>query len=139
MSEPTHKQVQSLLLKGAAPDDVMDILGITPTAYSNAVARITKLTVDAAYANEVLKIELARLDVLQGSYWDAAVQGGYDALKAVLEIMKRRAQYLGLDAPAQTNQSASSFVDVLASLSSHPAARIVSAPPEEPPSNGQLN
>jgi hypothetical protein len=132
MPEPTHRQVQNLLLKGAAPDDVMDILGITPTVYSNAVARITRLTVDAAYAGEVLKIELARLDTLQQSYWDAAVQGGYDALKAVLEIMKRRAMYLGLDAPAQANQSASSFVDVLASLSSHPAARAIPTLEGEP-------
>lgn len=133
MSDPLHRRVQYLLLKGATAEDVQDILGLTPSAYANQVARITRSQVDAAYAARVLNLELDRLDVLQQAHWDAAATGSFDALHAVLAIMKRRASYLGLDAPTQQPTS-STFVDVLASMSSHPAAaqhRITSDPPTD--------
>jgi hypothetical protein len=144
MPEPLHRRVQNLLLKGAAPEDVMDILGLTPSTYAAAIARITRLSVDAVYAQRVLELELQRLDVLQSSYWDQAVQGQFDALAAVLNIMRRRASYLGLDAPVQAQSANSSFVDVLASLSSHPAAQVQQQSPptlqhEETPPNDKLN
>lgn len=133
---PTHKRVQLLLLKGAAPTDVMDILDITEAQYAAAIAKITRLQVDAVYAQRVLELELQRLDVLQTSYWDGAVSGQFDSLAAVLNIMQRRAKYLGLDAPTQTQANTSSFVDVLASLSSHPTPILVQ---EETPPNDKLN
>jgi hypothetical protein len=136
MPEPLHRRVQFLLLKGAAPEDVQDILGITPSVYAAQIAKITRTQIDAVYAQRILELELQRLDVLQSSYWDQAVAGQFDALAAVLNIMRRRASYLGLDAPTQTHQSTSSFVDVLASLSSHPVPVIQQ---EETPSNDKLN
>jgi hypothetical protein len=136
MPEPLHRRVQFLLLKGAAPEDVQDILGISPSVYAQQIAKITRTQIDAVYAQRVLELELQRLDVLQSSYWDQAVQGQLDALAAVLNIMRRRASYLGLDAPTQA-QSTSSFVDVLASLSSHPTPIAIQR--EETPPNDQLN
>ena len=123
MRSTLAKRVQFLLLKGASPEDVMDIERITPAVYGQAVASITRQSVDAAYAQQVLELELQRLDQLQQPHWEPALKGSYDALHAVLSIMKRRASYLGLDAPTQ-QPSANSFVDILASMSSHPAAAV---------------
>ena len=136
---PVHRQVQDLLLRGAAPEDVQDLLGLTPSAYSTAVASITRRSVDAAYAAQVLELELARLDKLQSTYWEAAVSGAYEALAAVLSIMKRRASYLGLDAPTQTQTNTSSFVDVLASLSTHPAAKTITIDEQQPTEPHSVN
>ena len=136
MPEPLHRRVQSLLLKGAAPEDVMDILGLSLAVYAAAITKITRLQVDAVYAQRVLELELQRLDVLQSTYWDQAVSGQFDALAAVLNIMQRRAKYLGLDAPTQVHSQTSSFVDVLASLSSHPTPILTQ---EETLSNDKLN
>lgn len=43
--------------------------------------------------DEYRETELARLDALQASYWDAAIEGDLPAATAVLKIMKHRPAY----------------------------------------------
>ncbi len=54
-------------------------------------------------AEEVRTLELERLDRLQMAAWTKAIKGDLRAIDAVLRIMKRRAELLGLDAPARIN------------------------------------
>jgi len=53
-------------------------------------------------AEEVLRIELARLDEMHAGCWEAAKSGDVQALDRALKIQDRRAKYLGLDAPTKT-------------------------------------
>ena len=54
-------------------------------------------------AEAVRALELSRLDRLQMAIWDAAVAGDVKRIKMVLDIMARRAQLLGLDAPVMVD------------------------------------
>lgn len=56
-------------------------------------------------AEAVLAIELQRLDVMMVGVWNRAKQGDGDAVDRVLRIMKRRSEYLGLDAPKKNEHS----------------------------------
>ena len=49
--------------------------------------------------DEARKLELMRLDELQFSLWDRAINGDLPAANCVLKIMDRRAKLLGLDKP----------------------------------------
>ena len=50
-------------------------------------------------ADEVRRLEVERIDRLCVPFWPHAELGDYDALAALLKLMKRRADLLGLDAP----------------------------------------
>lgn len=53
-------------------------------------------------AEDVKKIELARLDALLVGIWTKASKGDPMLIDRVIRIMDRRAKYLGLDAPVKT-------------------------------------
>ena len=53
-------------------------------------------------ASEVRELELSRLDALMTVAWDKAMSGDLKAIDRVLKIQDRRARYLGIDAPQQT-------------------------------------
>ena len=57
-------------------------------------------------AEKVRHAELARLDRLLLAHWPAAVSGDQKATAMVLQIMDRRARYLGLDAPQKIDLTA---------------------------------
>jgi len=57
-------------------------------------------------AEQVRKAELGRLDRLLMAHWPAAVDGDAKATQTVLQIMDRRARYLGLDAPQRIDLTA---------------------------------
>jgi len=52
-------------------------------------------------ADEVRKLELERLDRLLNGIWSDAESGNKEAIDRALSIMRRRALYLGLDAPSK--------------------------------------
>ena len=62
-------------------------------AYKRAVKRVLKEPVE-----EVLEIELDRLDRLQVAVWPRAMKGDDRAINTILRLMERRAKLLGLDA-----------------------------------------
>jgi hypothetical protein len=49
--------------------------------------------------NEHRELELDRLDILQRTYWQPAVNGNLRAADFVLRVIDKRAKLLGLDAP----------------------------------------
>ena len=53
-------------------------------------------------SEEVLAQEIELLDDLARAAMDKALEGDEKAITSVLKIMERRAKYLGLDKPAQT-------------------------------------
>lgn len=53
-------------------------------------------------AEELLELELARLDSMFGIHYLNARAGDVQALAACMKLMERRAKLLGLDAPAET-------------------------------------
>ena len=55
---------------------------------------------------DVVQIELARLDALQLIAWRRAKDGDLSAIDRILKIMERRAKYLGLDTTEPQNQGA---------------------------------
>lgn len=52
---------------------------------------------------EVRQLELMRLDEMQMSVWDRAINGDLPAANCVLKIMDRRAKLLGLDKPEKVD------------------------------------
>lgn len=70
---------------------------------SPASARgIVKLAIEKSIkepGQEVIDLELQRLDQLYRLSFNAALAGDVDAVTKCLSIMQRRAKYLGLDAP----------------------------------------
>jgi hypothetical protein len=73
-------------------------------AYMRAIKRQQQEPVEAA-----LFMELSRLDELQSTYWEPAVQGNMRAGEFVLRIMDRRAKFLGLDAPTKIQAEVVSY------------------------------
>ena len=60
-------------------------------------------------ASEVRELELSRLDALMTVAWDKAMSGDLKAIDRVLKIQDRRARYLGIDAPQQTQIEVTSY------------------------------
>lgn len=54
-------------------------------------------------AEEVVRLELARLDEMLFAVWDAVCGGDTQAIASAIRIMERRAKYLGLDAPTKVD------------------------------------
>jgi hypothetical protein len=65
---------------------------------------ITTLQQDSKdIAQELMTIELARLDDMQFSVWPEARKGDRKSIETVLKIMERRAKILGLDVQRTVN------------------------------------
>jgi hypothetical protein len=78
--------------------------------YSHEMARkdiqgvITSLQQDSKdVAQELMILELARLDDMQFSVWPEARKGDRKSIETVLKIMERRAKILGLDIQRTVN------------------------------------
>lgn len=71
----------------------MSIAGVAK-AYKRALTRHPHATID-----EHRELELGRLDVLQRTYWQPAVNGNQRAAEFVLRVIDKRAKLLGLEAP----------------------------------------
>jgi preprotein translocase subunit SecD len=57
------------------------------------------VALSAVKREEVLNMELSRLDELQSAYWDAAVRGDDKAAMIVLKIIQQRSRLFGIDDP----------------------------------------
>jgi hypothetical protein len=63
-------------------------------AYKRAMTRVIVPTIE-----EHRELEMDRLDTLQRTYWQPAVNGNLRAADFVLRVIDKRAKLLGLDAP----------------------------------------
>lgn len=72
---------------------------------------------------EILELELDRLDALQNAVWGMALSGDIKAVEAVLKVMSHRARILSLGEETRGNQistvivSDSNYVEALKELS----------------------
>lgn len=85
----------SMRLAGVRIDQIAKTLGVHPsTVY--AWERDAVRDLPREQADELRFLELDRLDALQRSVWADAMRGDTRAVDRVLQIMDRRARYLGL-------------------------------------------
>jgi hypothetical protein len=105
IDDPAYRAYQ-LNLGGKSWDEVAHLTGYAngKTAQVDVRKYITRtaVTMDIARKEEVLRLEMARLDALQDAYWASAISG--DDVKAaefVLKVMGHRAKLLGLELIAQ--------------------------------------
>jgi len=68
-----------------------------PTAFNDVKIMLKEYASEPADA--VRNAEIARLDRLMLAHWPEAIKGKIEPTRMVLEIMRRRAALLGLDAP----------------------------------------
>lgn len=84
------------------------------TLVGDAIAQASALVGDGTRV-QVLEMELSRLDVLQKSLWQQAVEGDTRSVETVLKVMHARARLLGLDELSTQNSQAAATTVVIAS------------------------
>lgn len=88
-------------MEGMKFDDIANELGYnSKQAAFDAVSRELK-AITREPAEEVLRLDLERLDRMWGIHYLNAQAGDAQALASCMRIMERRARLLGLDAPAK--------------------------------------
>lgn len=98
IKRPKWWYAQQLRLAGASWDDIAAALGYSSAQTASSTVRtMLDREVVRQSAQELLTLELERLDMLQLVVWRRARQGDLKAIDAVLRIMAQRAKYMGLD------------------------------------------
>ena len=100
------RQAQALELRrsGRSYSEIAQKLGIS----KSRAHELVRTGIDGARAqvagssDELLALELSRLDGLLAKVYPMAAQGDLQAVDRVLKICERRARLLGLDAPTRT-------------------------------------
>ena len=98
-----EKQVQALELRkaGATFEQIGKALAMSPqNAYASVDAALKRLQREPA--EQVLALELERLDAMLIAVFKAAKAGDLQSINSVLAIQGRRTRYLGLDAPVKS-------------------------------------
>jgi len=102
-----EQEALNLRRAGASYAKIAEVLGISaPASYkavTRALARIAKTTNEQA--EQVLAIELQRLDVATLHVMARVNKGDEKAIETLLKIQARRAKFLGLDAPEKHEHS----------------------------------
>jgi len=98
-------QAYQLHLQGSDWEQVATHLGYKNGRVAQVEVRqyITRAAtqMDAQRKEEVLGVEMARLDALQSAVWPAAMEGDTKAVDSVLRVMGHRSKLLGLELIAQ--------------------------------------
>jgi hypothetical protein len=96
-TKETAARALELRKAGATYEQIAQQLGYAHKgkAYEAVTAAMREVTREGA--EEVLNLELARLDALTVALWPKARQGSGPAVDRVLKVMERRAKLLGLD------------------------------------------
>jgi hypothetical protein len=91
--------VVELRREGKTWQQIADVVKYaTPMGAWKAYQRACQRTLQEP-TDEARRIELDRLDALQRTYWEPAVEGNLRAADFVLRVIDRRARILGIDAP----------------------------------------
>lgn len=97
-----QRKALELRKAGATHDQIAEQLGVANRSVAWKLVRSAIVEIVREPAEEVLQIELARLDAMLLGCWTKAKSGDPHAIDRALRIMDRRAKYLGLDAPTRT-------------------------------------
>lgn len=111
----THEKALKLRLAGATYEQIAKSVGYTAKGAAYKAVESAMADSKREKADQILEIELMRLDTLQRAVWPAAVGGDRKAILTALQVMNRRAKYLSLDNPEQTDL-VKSGVDLLRTL-----------------------
>lgn len=90
---------------GVPFDEIAERLGYkSARSAEQSVIRVCKNRVRDRNPEQVVAMELERLDALQLVAWRRAKNGDLAAIDRILKIMEKRAEYLGLTAPQPQGQ-----------------------------------
>ena len=100
--ELIDKEVQIVELRKEAYvwREIATLVGMSTAGVYKAYNRAMVRTLRPA-TEELREMELERLDALQVTYWQPAVQGNLRAADFILKVIDKRAKLLGLDAPVK--------------------------------------
>ena len=104
-----HKAQMAFQLRqaGASYELIAEKLNYaTAKSAESSIRRVLNARYKPDDVEEVVQMELARLDALQLIAWRRAKEGDLSAIDRILKIMERRAKYLGLDTTEPQNQGA---------------------------------
>lgn len=97
------RKVLELRKAGASHDQIADQLKLANRSVSWKLFKAALHEVIREPAQDVLALELDRLDALLLGCWQNAKSGDPHAIDRALRIMDRRAKYLGLDKPIEVS------------------------------------
>jgi hypothetical protein len=98
----TARKALDLRRGGATYRQIAGAMGLSHGGAEKAVKRGLKMIV-AEPAEEVLKLELDRLDGMFMGLWPGIQRGDPASVSAGVRVVARRAKLLGLDAPSKVN------------------------------------
>lgn len=104
---------------GATFEQIAEKLGLSNKGNAYRLVRDALKEVTREPAEEVLILELERLDRMLMGMWGQAAAGDVFAVDRVLKIMDRRAKYLGLDTlsePDPSKDARAALTDFLTSI-----------------------
>lgn len=102
------RQVLELRKAGVGVVEIAERFGISHGRVSQIVKRALTLAITEP-AEEVIRLEVERLDGLLVAMWPQARKGDLKAVDRVLRIMERRARLLGLDAAQKVEATVAHF------------------------------
>lgn len=85
-----------LALGGASYDEIAQEVGYANRGTAWRTVQRALHDREVAAVDEYRELELARLDALQGTCWERALDGDIDAVAAVVRIIEQRSRLLGL-------------------------------------------
>lgn len=95
-----RRQIIDMRIKGMPMTAIAAELGISKqSVHYHLTAAMLDLRTEGL--EDLVKLELERLDHLQNAVWPKAMAGDPSAVGRALEIQARRAKLLGLDSPVQ--------------------------------------
>jgi hypothetical protein len=109
--KPRWWYAQQLKIAGATWDDIAKALGYESGESARTTVTKAKRVRSKEEMEDILDLELDRLDLLQLAQWRMAIHGDHKSAALVLQIMAMRAKYLGLEkkpneGPQVTNNAA---------------------------------
>lgn len=103
--ESTEKQMRALEERkaGLSYQEIAVKVGYRSASGAHAAVRkALKMTLQEP-ADELRKLEVARLDQMLSALWEKVKEGDTRAIEAALKVEERRARLLGLDEPSEVD------------------------------------
>jgi hypothetical protein len=93
-----QRDALELRKQGKSPPEIGEEIG-TSRSYAHELVKGALDDLVKEPSEQVLKLELSRLDAILNSIWKKVRAGDVQSIDRALRIMERRAAYLGIDAP----------------------------------------
>jgi hypothetical protein len=126
-AEQAEKRRKALELRkaGATYEQIADQLKLPNKSVSYKLVKAAIKAIIREPAEEVLRLELERLDAMLLGCWSRAKTGDSAAIDRALRIMERRAAYLGLDAPKRNEHTGKDGAPLVGEVTPEAAAALV--------------